>query len=277
MNIIDKVHFKPKTLQNMRLPLLSLLLIFGLLSNAQVRDIKSKIKKDKDDDHSDFQEYYHQSSSAQWSPPDIGEGIANFIAGSLVYFTGYGIYKGLDYGQSFMQYRRDKHPETFSFQGDLTSGFNIHDNTLTLSPSLRFNWGLFASDLRYVYTDDVTGSLNSLDWQVVKLRAPLKNIKFEYGIGFSHVFSPSKTYFEQSTGFDWCFFNRTTTLQGEYRWSQETSEGERYRQEVETSLDVEAGRIGGFRFAPLVGFTFQDYFGSTQFSFIRIGIRLRYF
>ncbi|MFW5889935.1 MAG: hypothetical protein ACOCTO_00940, partial [Marinilabiliaceae bacterium] len=206
------------------------------------------------------------------------EGLGEYIVTNLTYYTFYGAYKGFEYGQTFMQYRRDEHPETFSFQTDLTSGFNTgSDNALLLSPSLRVNWGLFASDIRYLYTDDVTGSLKSLDWQVIKLRFPISNFKIEYGIGFSHVISPSETYFEQSAGFDWCFFDRKTTLEGQYRWSGTTSSGERYRQEGSVSIDHEVTRFGNFRFAPLIGFTYQDYFNSTQFRFVRIGLRLRIF
>ena len=261
----------------MRLILLLGLILTGLYTSGQVRDIKSNIDQNKEDDEkSEFREYYRQSSGPGWQPPSLGEGLGDYIAGNIAYYTFYGVYKGMEYGQRFMQYRRDEHPETFSFQSDLTSGFNTgNDNTLMLSPSLRVNWGLFASDIRYLYTDDVTGSLNLLDWQLIKLRLPIKNFKVEYGIGFSHVFSPSKTYFEQSAGFDWCFFDRNTTLQGQYRWSGETSSGERYRQEASVSLDHEVIHIFNFRIAPLIGFTYQDYFNSTQFRFVRIGLRFR--
>ena len=263
----------------MRLPFLLAFLLIGSYSSGQVRDIQSNIEQDKENsEKSEFREYYHQSSGPGWEPPSLSEGLGEYIAANLTYYTFYGVYKGFEYGQAFMRYRRDEHPETFSFQADLTSGFNTgDDNTLMLSPSLRANRGLFASDIRYLYTDDVTGALKSLDWQVFKLRFPISNFKIEYGIGFSHVFSPSKTYFEQTAGFNWCFFDRKITLEGQYRWSQTTSNGERYRQEGNISIDHEVTRIGNFRIAPLIGFTYQDYFNSTQFRFVRIGLRFRIF
>lgn len=263
----------------MRLSLLLILLFWGFSTSGQVRDIKSNIAQDdEEDEKSDFQEYYSQSAGDGWERPSLGEDLGEYLATNLAYYTFYGAYKGIEYGQTFMQYRRDEHPETFSFQSDLTSGFNTgNNNTLMLSPSLRVNWGLFASDIRYLYTDDVTGSLESLDWQVIKLRVPFKNVKLEYGIGFSHVFSPSRTYFEQSGGFDWCFFDRKTTLQGQYRWSGKNNSGERYRQEASVSIDHEVTRFLNFRIAPLIGFTYQDYFNSTQFRLVQIGLRFRIF
>ncbi len=182
-----------------------------------------------------------------------------------------------DYGQKQMQYRRDDHPETFSFEADLKGGVDYSASSLILSPSLRVNRGLFASDLRYQYTSDVTGNLKVLDWQILKLRFPLNNLKLEYGVGFSRIFDPSKTYFEQSVGSEWCFFQRKVTLQGQYRWSQKTNLGVRYRQEVEIFADYELTRINRFRICPVIGFRYQNYFDSSFFRFMQLGLKVRIF
>ncbi|HLW08529.1 MAG TPA: hypothetical protein VKY45_13310, partial [Marinilabiliaceae bacterium] len=181
---------------------------------GQVREIKSTIESDKGGLSSS---YSGSSSSSSYSAPDFEDGIAAFLVGSFFYYTFYGTYLGLRHGQYLMQERREFHPETFSLQGSLMSGFDFPHSGTTLTSFLRGNWGLFASDMRYLTTSDVTGRLNVWDWQILMLRFPIRNLKLEYGLGFSHIFTPSKTYFEQSTGIDYCFLNRKATMQAGYR------------------------------------------------------------
>ncbi|MFO8001606.1 MAG: hypothetical protein R6U46_10200 [Marinilabilia sp.] len=245
--------------------------------SAQIRDLKSNIKKDKENEESGHSDVQRISKPEAFSPPTLGEDLAEYITVNLFYYTIYGAYRGIELGQYAMQVRRDKHPETFSLEGELLAGFDFRENTMTLSPSVRGNWGLFASDLRFRHTEDVTGGLQALDWQVLMLRLPVKTLKLEYGLGFSHVFSPSKTYFDQSAGLDWRFPALKTTLKAHYQWSQKTSLGERYRQETSVMIDYEAARAGRFRFSPTAGFGYNDYFGSTQFRFVQLGLKVRFF
>ncbi len=264
------------TLFVMRFVFSAFCLVVSIYSTAQVRDVRSNIEKDKSEKSSKTS-HRGESSSSSYSPPEPGDGLAEFIVGSLFYYTAYGIYRGLEYGQSLMQYRREAHPETFSLEGELMAGFDFPNNAEQFSSSVRGNWGIFASDLRLNYVNDVTGGLHALDWQVLKLRFPLKNIKFEYGLGFSHVFSPSKTYFDQSTGFDWCFFHRKATVRGQYQWSQNTTLGSRYRQEWRLDACYEMAQTGHLRFAPTAGFVSRNYFGTTHFHFLQLGLRLQLF
>lgn len=257
----------------MRFLLTTLFLITAFYCTSQVRDIKTKIKEDKSKEAGNSKGF--QRSASHWEPPGPGDGLAEFLVGSLFYYTAYGVYRATDYGQSQMQFRRFKHPETFSFEADAISGFDFNSNTLLISPSARVNWGLFASDVRYQYTHDVTDVLHVLDWQVLKLRLPVSNLKLEYGIGLSHVFDPSKTYFEQSVGFDWCFLDRKATLQGEYRWTQTTNIGERFRKEAGVTADYEIKRVNQLRICPMMGFVYKSYFDSTHFRFFQLGFRIR--
>lgn len=249
-----------------------------MFSEAQVRDIKSTIQSDKEGGVSTYSRSSGVNSmSSSYSAPDFGDGIAEFLIGSFFYYTFYGVYLGLKHGQYLMQERRDLHPETFSMQGAAFGGFDFSHSTAVVNTSLRGNWGLFASDMRYLNTHDVTGRLNVWDWQVLILRFPIRNIKLEYGLGFTHVFSPSKTYFEQSTGFDYCFLNRKATLQGGYRWTAETHLGERFREEFTLQADYEVARSFHFRFSPSMGFSRQSYFGSTHFNLLQVGLKVRMF
>jgi hypothetical protein len=246
-------------------------------SVAQVRDVRSNIEKDKSERKSGYSNVPREKRSDSFSPPDISEGLGAFLAGSLFYYTIYGVFYGLDQAQYAMQLRRFDHPETFSLQGELSAGFDIQNNGFLSLPSVRGNWGLFSSHLSFRQIHDVTGNLQSLDWQVLKLRMPLKNLKLEYGLGFSHVFSPSRTYFEQSAGFEWCLLNRKLTLQGEHLWSLKTNLEHRFRKETSVNADYEVGRTGDLRLCPAVGYTFQEYFGSTRFHFFKMGLIVRLF
>jgi hypothetical protein len=264
---------QPKRDIKMRFLLISLLLITTLQGTAQVRDIKSKVKEDKSKGVTSGRSY--SGSTAYWEPPELEDGLAEFLVGRLFYYTAYGVYRAADYGQSKMQNRRFEYPETFSFESGVVSGFDFNSNTFLTSPSARINWGLFASDLRYQYTHDVTDALHVIDWQVLKLRFPIQNLKIEYGAGFSHVFDPSKTYFEQSVGFDWCLLDRKANLQGEYRWTQTTSIGERFRKEAGVMVDYEIKKINQLGFCPSMGFKYQNFFESTRFRFVQLGLKIR--
>ena len=262
----------------MRLFLLAFCFIISLNAAAQVRDIRANIENDQSDESSfSTCRGASSSSSSSYSPPELGDGLAEFLLGNLFYYTAYGVYKGLAYGQWLMQTRREKYPEIFSLEANLRAGFDFRQNTQLLSPSLKGNWGLFATELYVRAINDVTGRLHTLDWQVLKLRCPISQVKVEYGLGFSHVFSPSKTYFDQSAGVEWCLLNRKLTLQGACQWSQKTTLGARYRQEGRVQASYELAQSGRFRFAPSLGFVDQDFFGTTRFRFWQLGLRIQLF
>jgi len=253
------------------------LIMLATLSHAQVREIKSNIKSDESGMSSYYSHTSEPNTSSSFTPPDFGDGIAEFLVGSFFYYTFYSAYLGLQYAQGIMQDRREYYPETFSIQGSILGGFDFAHSGSTYTSSLRGNWGIFASDMRYLNTHDVTGRLNVWDWQILILRFPIRNVKLEYGLGFSHIFDPSKTYFEQSTGIDYCFLNRKATLQGGYRWTAETHLGERFREEITLQADYEVARSSHFRFSPCMGFSRQNYFASTHFNLFQVGLKIRCF
>lgn len=119
--------------------------------------------------------------------------------------------------------------------------------------------------------------MQTIDWQVLLIRLPIANAKFEYGLGLSHFISPSKTYFDQSVGFDWCFFKSKANVFAQYRWSQNSQIGGRYRLESSFEFDYEVVRKGKFRLSPSIGFVHQNYFDVDQFNFMKVGIKVRLF
>jgi hypothetical protein len=258
-----------------------LILAFIVLINpvfSQVRNVRENVEKDKKERNEQRATERRTSSGPSTSAPSIDDDITfgEFIAYSIAFFTVYGAYVGVHHAQIAMLNRSVKHPEIISVEGTMAAGLDL-SNAFLLAPAVRGNYGLFASDVRFTLLNDVTGTLQTINWQILKLRIPIRNIKLEYGLGFSHFVSPSKTYFEQVVGFDWCFINRKATLQGEYRCSEDSSFGDRYRQEYNLSLDYEMLYNGAFRFAPFVGFAHQNYFEQDRFNFFKAGIKVRLF
>ncbi len=247
---------------------------------SQTRRVREKVEEDRQST-SNYSSYSSSSSGSSssgpdWEPDFDGASLGDIVAGAIFYVTGYAVYKGFWYSQYAVMEKREKRPELVSLQGMLASGFDYQRNTFMASPAIRGNYGIFASDLRYVNMRDVTGKLHSIDWQVLMLRLPIRNFKLEYGLGFSYFISPTKVYFEQSLGFDWSFLNNMAGLQGHYRVSQNTNVG-RYRSEYAIDLDAEVARRGNLRFCPFVGYAHYQYYDDIHFDFIRLGMKVKMF
>jgi hypothetical protein len=263
-----------------KLTLFGLMAVFAFhAALSQTRRVREKVSEDKQSSSS-FDGYNAYSSDSSASESDSESSyLAVMLLEGMVYgigYAGYGIYKGFANGQQAVMQHRDLRPELVSLQISAVAGFDYQSNTFLASPAIRGNYGIFASDLRYINMSDVTGRLHSVDWQVLMLRLPIQSFKLEYGLGFSHFISPSKSYFEQSLGFDWSFLQSRAALQGQYRWSQDTSVG-RYRQEYAIDFDAEVARRGNLRFCPFVGYAHYQYFEEIPFDFIRLGMKIKLF
>lgn len=264
--------------------LIAVLTLLALPSvHAQTRHVREKVAEDKSSSASSAS---HSSTSSASSPsapewdPDFGDSFfGDLLLQGIVYgvgYAGYGVYKGFWHGQQAVMDHREDRPELVSLQGSLSGGFDFKRNTFMASPAIRGNYGIFASDLRYVNMRDATGMLHAIDWQVLMLRLPIRSLKLEYGLGFSYFISPSKVYFEQSLGFDWRFLKDRASLQGQYRWSQNTNVG-RYRSEYAIDLDAEVARRGNLRFCPFVGYASYQYFNEINFDYLRLGMKIKLF
>ena len=250
--------------------------LFSSVTVAQTRAVREKVKADKQSSHSGRRST-STASAPSWEPDFDDGGLGEMIVGALVYVTGYAVYKGFWHGQHAVMAKREKYPELVSIQGTLSSGFNFNDSGWMMESGVQGNYGIFASHLRYLNLKDVTGRLHSIDWQVLKLRIPISSFRFEYGIGFSHFISPSKTYFDSSLGFEGDLFKRNLHLQGIYRWSQDTGGGYRYRQEYAIDAAAQVAKVGSLRIYPFVGYSHFSYFESIDFKYFRLGVKLRIF
>jgi hypothetical protein len=265
----------------------TLITIIALLvfqsAHAQTRNVREKVSEDKSSSQPSSSGSRTSSASSpsgpEWDPDFENSFFGDLLLQGIVYgvgYAGFGVYKGFWHGQQAVMNHREDRPELVSLQGTLSGGFDSQHNTFMASPAIRGNYGIFASDLRYVHMRDVTGKLNAIDWQVLMLRLPIRSLKLEYGLGFSYFISPSKVYFEQSLGFDWGFLKNRAALQGQYRWSQHTNVG-RYRSENAIDLDAEVARRGNLRFCPFVGYASYQYFDDISFDYIRLGLKVKLF
>ncbi len=236
---------------------------------SQVQNIKKSVQNDKSTSftYSSSRTYYSSHNSYN-DRTSFKESFGDQILG--------GIFHGLAFisveAQKSVLSNKEKHPNLVSLQANLDYGTNFSE--LTFNPSFRANWGLLATDFRYALLHDNTGSLESLDWQVLILRIPIKNIKLNYGIGFTSLMSPKSTYFESSTGFDINLYQRKLNLSGNYRWTSRKMDY-RYRQEVKFTGDYQIMEKNRFSLSPMIGITYQEYFKQDSYLLFNVGVRVR--
>ncbi|MCW3807482.1 hypothetical protein [Plebeiibacterium marinum] len=259
---------------NLKLILILVGMVFSSVSFSQVEDIKSSIENDK---HSKPIRYEGTSSvrsccshSSYSDDMDLGESLLAEIV--------FGVVKGVGFitieAQRTALENRDVIPNLISMETTLDYGTTFQD--ITFNPSLRLNWGIFATDFRYALLHDNTGSLESLDWQMLVARIPVKNLKLNYGVGFTSIMSPKTSYFESSAGFDLNLFESTLNFNANYRWTERKSE-KRYRQELKFTGDVEVLNNGRLHLSPMVGVTYQEYFNRDRYLLFNVGVKMRIF
>ncbi len=237
---------------------------------GQVKDIKEEIRNDKSSTSSKSYSSTNSSRCSSYSYED--ESFGDWLAGEIFY----GIVKGIGFityqAQSNVLENRDQYPNVISLETGLDWGTTFKENTL--NPFARLNWGIFASDFRYSELMDETGRLRSLDWQVFVVRVPIRNLKINYGVGFTSILDPEESYFESSTGFDLNLMNSKLNFTGNYRWTKRKSD-ERYRQEVKVTGDFSVMTNGIFHVSPMIGCTYQEYFGKHRYLFVNAGLKIR--
>ncbi len=236
---------------------------------SQVKNIKETSRDDKKTTipNSDSRSYSNSSSSFS-ANQSFGESLGAGIIS--------GIFKGFCFitveAQKAALQNRDKIPNLISLETNLDYGTNFEE--ITFNPSIRANWGIFASDFRYSLLHDNTGSLQSLDWQVLVARIPIKTLKLNYGIGFTSLLDPKITYFESSTGFDLNICESRLNIMANYRWTARKDE-ERYRQEFKFTTDYQIMNNGVFHLSPMIGITYQEYFKKDRYMLFNVGVKIR--
>ncbi len=259
---------------NLKLLVIFILLTISVHLQCQVRTIKEDIKNDKKSKSSKSYTSTRSSySSGRSSSYDDDGSFGDWIFGEILC----GIVKGVSFAtyqaQKSVLENRDCYPNIISLESGFDWGSTLF-NENTLNPSIRLNWGIFASDFRYSVLCDETDNLKSLDWQVLVIRVPIKNLKINYGIGFTSVLSPKTSYFESSAGLDLSLMESKLNFAANYRWTESKS-ADRYRQEVKITGDFVIMEKGIFYLSPMIGCTYQEYFNKHRYWFVNLGVKVR--
>ena len=257
---------------NLKLILTSVAIVMTSVVFAQVKDIKEGIEKDKESKPIRYEgksSYRSSGSHSHYSDDmSLGECLAADIMYGVIKVVGFITYEA----QKTALENKDITPNLISIEVGLDYGTTFQD--LTFNPSLRLNWGIFATDFRYALFQDNTGSLESLDWQVLVARIPIKNLKLNYGVGFTSVLSPKTSYFESSTGFDLSLLDNKLNVNANYRWTEKKTE-KRYRQEIKFTGDYQMVETGALHVSPMIGVTYQEYFNRDRYLLFNVGVKIR--
>jgi len=252
--------------------------LFGLLhigTWAQVAEIKMQASADSKNSGVTAGTRSSGGSAARCSSNDqsFGDALLADLFMGIVQGVAQGVAFATVEAQKSVLQKADRIPNLTSLEAGLEYSTNLSE--LAFNPSLRGNWGLFATDFRYSLLHDNTGTLKSLDWQVLMLRIPIQNLKLNYGIGFTTLLEPKTTYFESSTGFDLALWQNRINISSAYRWTAKKSEDTRYRQEFKLMGNYRIWQKGRFHLSPSVGVTYQEYFQEHHYLFFSVGVKLR--
>jgi hypothetical protein len=227
---------------------------------AQVSDINKNVEKDKSNNTSTNSDDYDSFSNN-------GDGFAGFI-GSIFINT-------IGAGQMAALKNKDLYPERISLETFGSFGTEITSSANYFETGIRGNWGIFATDFRYSKLNDFTGDLKSLDWLVLVFRIPIKNFKIDYGLGFISLIDLDKSYFKSSIGFDWMFHYIGLNINSVYQWTERTSLETRYKRNFDFSVDFNAFSFQRLHISPMVKYSYQNYFGESEFSIFSVGAVVR--
>ncbi len=247
-----------------------ILMLFFLFTatDAQVKDIKDTARDDKKSSSSSKKRPSSHSSSSYTDEESFGDALAGEVFMGLIKGISFITYEA----QRSVLWKREQIPNLISLESKLDYGTNFSE--LTFHPSIRANWGLFATDFRYALLHDYTGSLQSLDWQVLILRIPIHTLKLNIGAGFTSLTEPQNTYFESSTGFDLNLFQNQLNFNGNFRWIAPKTK-KSFRNELKFSGDYLIHQKGHFHLYPSAGITYQEYYNRDRYLFFNIGLKIR--
>lgn len=145
---------------------------------------------------------------------------------------------------------------------------------LMLSPRIRGNFGLFATDFRYnVLAND--GVFSTLDWQIVTLNiVNAKHLTMRLGTGIMHERDENNTFTEHTLGIDVLVPNSNFLVNVEGRLASNYFEATTAR--IETNAHV-AYKTMSFDHAAIYimgGATWQRYYGQVDIWAIQTGLLL---
>ncbi len=208
-------------------------------------------------------------SSEKSSSDSFGEGVGYYFAAEFGEF----FLQSLIFGHREMLARRYDEPWLLSVDVGLHAGYYGHEHATILSPSVRGNWGLFSSQIRYNKFQDFTGSFPTLDWQVIQFNIVAQpKVNFRMGMGFMHEVENDDSFPEHFAGLELHFANRKINPTLEYRWASDYETGRTARTEINTRIDFRIARYGKTSINLMAGFLYQKYYEQVNFYFAQTGL-----
>lgn len=245
-------------------------LIFFLCStifftHAQVGDVKENSRNDTRSNRSNDDNY-------------SGSGSGVFLFFDVINFVPLMI----DAHKSMLD-RRDDEPWLVSIDANLNGGYYTNESTSIALPSIRGNWGLFSTQLRWNRIQDLTGAFKTFDWQIIQFNlVATPKVNFRLGTGISvlkdaGIDGDDVTVNEHFAGLELHFNDRQINPMLEFRWSRNYDTGSTPRFEMNVGSDFRIGTFGKFDVNLMGGFLYQKYYSETNFYFIQTGINLHFY
>ncbi len=247
------------------------IILATLLSNVygQVDEIKDKARKDKNNNRSNSgDDYYYYDDSES-----IGGDMCGCI-GDIIFSL---IWEGIESIQIAALEQKDVYPYVSSFETKVWGGSSPNKNAVFVSPGLQGNWGIISTDFRYTYMEEISGTLNNLDWQIFKLNVPVKTFKASVGIGFTYLTDPGISYLECSFGSELHLLRNRLIISGELRGTGVSEDNETFRKEYSFQVDYLVNSFGRFHLSPMAGFRYQQYYESFNYMIFNAGVALRFY
>ena len=253
------MHHNKNTFNIKVLATLFFMLFSFSMSYSQVGDVKESSKNDTRENRSS--DRYSGSSSNV------------FFIFELINFVPVMIQAHKD-----MLDRKQDEPWLVSLDLGLNAGYYSSESTSVLLPSIRGNWGLFSSQVRWNRMQDLTGSFKTIDWQVIQFNlVATPKANFRFGTGVSYIKETNVTVNEHFLGLELHFKDRSINPLMEVRWSQNYDTGSTPRFEMNIASDYRIGTFGNFDVNIMGGFLYQRYYSETNFYFVQTGINIHFY
>ncbi len=226
--------------------------------NAQIREVKSRA--------SSYKSSSSASSSNSYSSSNDDSGDSFFIFDILFnMFTP--MVRGIGEAQRRQLTFANDDPWRIGGELKLIGGINFFNPDFFNSQMIRGNYGLFSTQIRRFSLSDVSGSFNTIDWQVIQLNlVNTERVRWILGVGFSHEVEIDQEHFEWSAELH-VAINEKFVPKITYRRS-----GDGYpRKEFAAKLEYRPFRNKKAEFAFDVGYLHQNVY-DIPFKFTSIGI-----